>query len=73
MSEHSAWIALRLDRSYTRMISRQAYVLGVAFHLTGDGRYLEWSKAGVDHILDDLADGQGQQPETKDRSHLPQG
>ena len=41
MSEHSAWIALRLDRSYTRMISRQAYVLGVAYHLTGDGRYLE--------------------------------
>ncbi len=59
LSEHSAWIALRLDRSYTRMISRQAYVLGVAYHLTGDGRYLEWARAGVDRILDDLADGAG--------------
>ncbi len=59
MSDHAAWIALRLDRSYTRMISRQAFVLGVAFHVTGDGRYLEWAKAGVDHILDDLADGDG--------------
>jgi len=59
LSEHAPWIALRLDRTYTRMISRQAYVLGVAYHLTGDGRYLTWAKAGVDHILDDLADGEG--------------
>ena len=57
MAEHAPWTALRLGRSYTRMISRQAYVLGVAFHLTGDGRYLEWAEAGVDHILDELADG----------------
>ena len=59
ISEHAAWIGRRLDRSYTRMISRQAYVLGVAYHLTGDGRYLGWAKAGVDHILGDLADGDG--------------
>jgi mannose/cellobiose epimerase-like protein (N-acyl-D-glucosamine 2-epimerase family) len=59
MAEHSAWIALRLDRTYTRMISRQAFVLGVAYHLTGDGRYLAWARAGVDRILDDLADAPG--------------
>ncbi len=59
MSEHAPWIALRLDRSYTRMISRQAYTLGVAYHLLGDGRYLASAKAAVDHILGDLADGDG--------------
>ncbi|NJL28239.1 MAG: hypothetical protein HC897_10280 [Thermoanaerobaculia bacterium] len=57
--ENAPWIALRLDRTYTRMLSRQAYVLGVAYHLTGDGRYLAWAKAAVDHILRDLADGEG--------------
>lgn len=55
----ATWISARLDRTYTRMISRQAYVLGVAYHLTGDGRYLAWAKAGVDHVLDGLADGEG--------------
>ncbi len=59
MHEHAAWIALRLGRTYTRMVSRQAYVLAVAFHLTGDGRYLAQSKAGVDRILGDLRDGSG--------------
>lgn len=59
MHEHAAWIALRLGRTYTRMVSRQAYVLAVAFHLTGDGRYLAQSRAGVDRILGELRDGTG--------------
>ena len=59
IAEHAPWLGLRLDRTYTRMISRQAYVLAMAFHMTGDGRYLAWAKAAVDHILDDLADGEG--------------
>ena len=57
--EEAPWLGLRLDRTYTRMVSRQTYVLGVAYHLTGDARYLVWAKAGVDHILRDLADGEG--------------
>lgn len=57
--EHADWMASKLDRSYTRMISRQAYVLAMAFHLTGDGRYLAWSKAAVDLILGELQDEEG--------------
>jgi len=53
------WIALRLDRTYTRMVSRQVYALGVGYHMTGDGRYLAMAKAGVDWILSDLTDDRG--------------
>lgn len=56
LSENAPWLGLRVGRTYTRMISRQAYALGVAFHLTGDGRYLAAAKAAVDHVLEELAD-----------------
>lgn len=59
LPERAPWLGLRVGRTYTRMVSRQTYVLGVAYHLTGDPRYLVWAKAGVDHILRDLADGEG--------------
>jgi mannose/cellobiose epimerase-like protein (N-acyl-D-glucosamine 2-epimerase family) len=42
-----AWIASELGRDYTRMKSRQAFLYGVAFHLTGDERYLAHARAGV--------------------------
>jgi mannose/cellobiose epimerase-like protein (N-acyl-D-glucosamine 2-epimerase family) len=42
-----AWIASELGRDYTRMKSRQAYLYGVAFHVTGDERYLALARAGV--------------------------
>ncbi|MEZ4364611.1 MAG: hypothetical protein R3B48_30830 [Kofleriaceae bacterium] len=41
------WIAAELGRDYTRMKSRQTFVYGVAFHLTGEERYLEAARAGV--------------------------
>lgn len=42
-----AWIASELTREYTRMKSRQTYLYGVAFHITGEERYLEYARAGV--------------------------
>jgi mannose/cellobiose epimerase-like protein (N-acyl-D-glucosamine 2-epimerase family) len=42
-----AWIAPELGRDYTRMKSRQTFLYGVAFHITGDERYLEYARAGV--------------------------
>ena len=46
------WIKSTAGRQYTRMISRQIYLYGVAFHLTGDPRYLGWARAGVHYLLD---------------------
>ena len=44
------WVSSRLGVEYTRMRSRQTFFYGVAFHLTGDERYLALAKAGVDHL-----------------------
>lgn len=41
------WIAAELGRDYTRMKSRQTFLYGVAFHITGEERYLEYARAGV--------------------------
>lgn len=41
------WIASELGRDYTRMKSRQTFAYGVAFHITGEERYLEYAQAGV--------------------------
>jgi mannose/cellobiose epimerase-like protein (N-acyl-D-glucosamine 2-epimerase family) len=41
------WVVPELGRDYTRMKSRQAFLYGVAFHLTGEERYLEYARAGV--------------------------
>ena len=42
-----AWIAPELARDYTRMKSRQTFLYGIAFHITGEERYLEYARAGV--------------------------
>jgi mannose/cellobiose epimerase-like protein (N-acyl-D-glucosamine 2-epimerase family) len=46
------WIRGAVGRQYVRMISRQIYLYGVAYHLTGDPKYLMWARAGVRYILD---------------------
>jgi mannose/cellobiose epimerase-like protein (N-acyl-D-glucosamine 2-epimerase family) len=46
------WIHSALGRQYVRMISRQIYLYGVAYHLTGEPRYLLWARAGVRYIVD---------------------
>jgi mannose/cellobiose epimerase-like protein (N-acyl-D-glucosamine 2-epimerase family) len=47
---------LNLDLDYTVSRSRQTYAYGVAFHLTGDPRYLEYAKAGVDFLRENAFD-----------------
>lgn len=44
------WIASELGREYTRMKSRQTFLYGVAFHVTGDERYLGYARAGVEWL-----------------------
>ncbi len=50
----NAW--LLLDREFTVTRSRQTYAYGIAFHLTGDPRYLEYAKAGVDYLRQNAFD-----------------
>ncbi|MGA8398424.1 MAG: hypothetical protein WB697_00955, partial [Stellaceae bacterium] len=45
------WIRTAIGRQYVRMNSRQIYLYGVAYHLTGDPKYLLWARAGVRYIL----------------------
>jgi mannose/cellobiose epimerase-like protein (N-acyl-D-glucosamine 2-epimerase family) len=44
------WVSSQLGKEFTRMRSRQTFFYGVAFHLTGEERYLALARAGVDHI-----------------------
>jgi len=52
----NGWLALDLD--YTVSRSRQTYAYGVAFHLTGDPRYLAYAKAGVEYLRQNAFDRQ---------------
>src|SRR5204863_2537150 len=45
MTDLPPWIASEVGRDYTRMKSRQTYLYGVAYHLTGDERYLAYARA----------------------------
>lgn len=46
-----AWIKPELGRDYVRMQARQTYAYGVAFHLTGEQRWLDLAKAGARRTL----------------------
>ena len=47
------------DQKFIIALSRQAYAYLVMFHMTGEHRYLELGKAGVDVILKDARDELG--------------
>jgi mannose/cellobiose epimerase-like protein (N-acyl-D-glucosamine 2-epimerase family) len=36
--------------------SRQVYAYGVAFHMTGDRKYLDWMKSGLDYLRRNVVD-----------------
>jgi uncharacterized protein (TIGR03437 family) len=44
---------------YLVALSRQTYGYGVAYHLTGDPRYLQYMKAGIDYLRQYTIDRQG--------------
>jgi mannose/cellobiose epimerase-like protein (N-acyl-D-glucosamine 2-epimerase family) len=44
------WVSSQLGKEFTRMRSRQTYFYGVAYHLTGDERYLALAQAGANHL-----------------------
>jgi mannose/cellobiose epimerase-like protein (N-acyl-D-glucosamine 2-epimerase family) len=50
---------VKLERDYTRSKSRQVYAYGVAYHLTGDERYLGYAIAGADWLIAHAVDKYG--------------
>jgi mannose/cellobiose epimerase-like protein (N-acyl-D-glucosamine 2-epimerase family) len=46
-----------LDREYVRAKSRQSYAYGVAYHMTGEAKYLEYARAGVEYLRRTAFDG----------------
>lgn len=53
---NAPWLSKHLDRSYTRMLSRQIYTYGAIYHLTGNEAALSMAKNGVDYLLADRRD-----------------
>ena len=47
LKDAPAWIRPELGRTYVRMQARQTYAYGVAYHLTGDTRWLDLARAGA--------------------------
>ncbi|MEM9492733.1 MAG: hypothetical protein AAGC55_26530, partial [Myxococcota bacterium] len=47
LGDAPGWISDELGTEYTRMKSRQTFVYGVGYHVTGDERYLTYARAGV--------------------------
>lgn len=58
LAKPPGWISPELSRDYTRMKSRQTFLYGVAFHVTGDERFLTYAKAGVDWLRANAYDRQ---------------
>lgn len=50
---------VKLDREYIRAKSRQVFAYGITYHLTGDEKYLGYSVAGGDWIINNALDAYG--------------
>lgn len=48
-----------LYTQFVRMVSRETYLYGVGFHLTGEEKYLRLAKAGVDYLFNHCRDENG--------------
>lgn len=50
---------VKLDRDYVRAKSRQVFAYGIAYHLTGDEKYLHYAVAGGEWIINNAVDNYG--------------
>jgi mannose/cellobiose epimerase-like protein (N-acyl-D-glucosamine 2-epimerase family) len=53
------WLLNRMGRQYTRTMSRQIYAYCVAYHMTGEEKYLQYAKEGIDYICTKMVDKDG--------------
>src|SRR6266540_648770 len=69
----NSWIVDYLDRNYVRMKSRQIYLYSMAFHLTGNERYLSYARQGLDFLLENAFEENSMVPVTywKGRERKP--
>jgi len=49
----------RVVRYYSRMMGRQVFAYCAAFHLTGNEKYLELAKLGLDYMMQNMVDPNG--------------
>ena len=62
---------VKLDRDYTRAKSRQVYAYGIAYHLTGEEKYLHYAVAGADWLMSHALDANGAASWFKDGKPQP--
>ena len=43
---------IKLDRDYVRMKARQVFAYGIAYHMTGDRKWLDYCRAGMTYLRD---------------------
>ena len=53
---------VKIDRDYVRSKSRQTYAYGVAYHMTGEEKFLVYAKAGADWLIANALDKDGGAP-----------
>lgn len=41
---------IKTEREYVRAQARQTFAYGISYHMTGDEKYLQLAKAGVDYL-----------------------
>jgi mannose/cellobiose epimerase-like protein (N-acyl-D-glucosamine 2-epimerase family) len=49
----------KIDRDYVRSKSRQTYAYGVAYHMTGEEKFLVYAQAGADWLIANALDKDG--------------
>jgi mannose/cellobiose epimerase-like protein (N-acyl-D-glucosamine 2-epimerase family) len=59
IASSETWLLNRLGRQYTRTMSRQVYAFCVAYHMTGEKRYLDYGKQGIDYLFTKMVDKNG--------------
>ena len=62
---------VKLDRDYTRAKSRQVFAYGIAFHMTGEEKYLHYAVAGAEWLMEHAMDGHGAASWFTDGEALP--
>lgn len=62
---------VKLDREYSRAKGRQVFGYGVAYHLTGEEKYLRYTLAGADWLMEHAVDANGAASWFKDGQPQP--